>query len=161
MDFPDRPTVVDLFCGAGGLSEGFKQAGFEIILGIDSDKISIETYDARHGCGRVKNIEDVDADFVRVQTGHDRVDVLIGGPPCQGFSNVAIGKLKSLGEPRTLEHPLNQLYKEFIRLILELKPSWFVMENVSRMISIEDGSIKQSIESDLAGKYSVAFYVDN
>ncbi|MCA2003647.1 MAG: DNA cytosine methyltransferase [Candidatus Nitrosotenuis sp.] len=71
---------------------------------------------------------------------------------------MAVGKLKSIGEPRTSKHPLNQLYKEFIRLILELKPSFFVMENVRRMASMEDGIIKRSIEHDLKNTYRVDFY---
>lgn len=151
-------TVVDLFCGAGGLSEGFRQAGCEIVLGVDSDESAIETYNSRHGCGIATSVENVDANFIRKKTGRGRIDIIIGGPPCQGFSHVAVGKLKSLGDPRTSKHPLNQLYKEFIRIILELKPSFFVMENVRRMASMEDGVIKKSIERDLRNIYKVDFY---
>ncbi|MBI3638723.1 MAG: DNA cytosine methyltransferase [Thaumarchaeota archaeon] len=151
-------TVMDFFCGAGGLSEGFKQAGFKIILGVDSDESAIETYTNQHGCGVVSKIEDIDANFIKKETGRSRVDIIVGGPPCQGFSTVAVGKLKSLDAPRTSKHPLNQLYKEFIRIILELKPSFFVMENVRRMTYIEDGVIKKSIEHDLKNTYKVDFY---
>jgi DNA (cytosine-5)-methyltransferase 1 len=158
MKYSDRLTVADIFCGAGGLSEGFKQAGYEIIFGVDSDESAITTYTNQHGCGLVSKIEKIDANFIKKETGHSRVDIIVGGPPCQGFSTVAVGKLKSIGKPRTVKHPLNQLYKEFIRLILELKPSFFVMENVRRMASIEDGVIKKSIERDLKNIYNVDFY---
>ncbi|MDE1764951.1 MAG: DNA cytosine methyltransferase [Thaumarchaeota archaeon] len=158
MKNSDTLTVADFFCGAGGLSEGFRQAGYEIILGVDNDKNAIATYTARHGCGIVESIENIDAEFIKKKTGHDGVDIIVGGPPCQGFSTVAVGKLKSLGSPRTSKHPLNQLYKEFIRIILEMKPSFFVMENVRRMTYIEDGVIKKSIEHDLKNTYNVDFY---
>jgi DNA (cytosine-5)-methyltransferase 1 len=158
MRYSDRITVCDFFCGAGGLSEGFKQAGFEVVLGVDTDEAAIATYNNSHGCGLVENIENVDAKLIKEKTGLNRIDVVVGGPPCQGFSTVAVGKLKSIGEPRTSKHPLNQLYKEFIRLILELKPSFFLMENVRRMVSMEDGIIKRSIEHDLKNTYKVDFY---
>lgn len=158
MKTTDTLTVADYFCGAGGLSEGFRQAGYEVVLGVDTDENAIATYNARHGCGIVENIENIDLDFIKKKTGHSRIDVIVGGPPCQGFSSVAVGKLKSLGSPRTSKHPLNQLYKEFIRIILEMKPSFFVMENVRRMTYIEDGVIKKSIEQDLRNTYNVDFY---
>jgi len=158
MKYSDQLKVVDLFCGAGGLSEGFRQAGYQVVLGVDSDENSIATYTARHGCGIVSNIENIDANFIKRKTGHDRIDVVVGGPPCQGFSAVAVGKLNSMGKSRTAKHPLNQLYKEFIRIIMELKPSFFVMENVRRMTYIEDGIIKKSIERDLKNSYTVDFY---
>lgn len=151
-------TVADFFCGAGGLSEGFKQAGYDIVLGIDSDEAAVATYHDQHGCGIVSSIENVDASLIKKQTGLNRIDIVVGGPPCQGFSTVAVGKLKAMGKPRTSKHPLNQLYKQFIRLILELKPFFFVMENVRRMASMEDGVIKKSIEHDLKNNYSVEFY---
>ncbi len=158
MKYPDGLTVVDIFCGAGGLSEGFKQAGYEMILGVDSDESAIATYNNRHGCGVTATVENIDAEFIRKKTGYSKVDIIVGGPPCQGFSHVAVGKLKSIGAPRTSKHPLNQLYKEFIRIILELKPLFFVMENVRRMASMEDGVIKKSIEHDLKNTYKVDFY---
>lgn len=158
MKTADTLTVADFFCGAGGLSEGFRQAGYEIILGVDTDENAIATYTARHGCGVVENIEKIDANYIKKKTGHTRIDVIVGGPPCQGFSTVAVGKLKSMGAARTSKHPLNQLYKEFIRIILEMKPSFFVMENVRRMTYIEDGIIKKSIEHDLKNTYNVDFY---
>jgi DNA (cytosine-5)-methyltransferase 1 len=152
------PTVVDLFCGAGGLSEGFKRAGFKVVLGIDCDAISISTYNARHGCGKLEKIENIDREYVLKHGGNDHVDVLIGGPPCQAFSNVATGHLKALGYPINLENPLNHLYREFVRLIIELRPNYFVIENVRRMISMEGGVIKSSIDMTLGKLYHVEFY---
>jgi DNA (cytosine-5)-methyltransferase 1 len=65
MRFSERLTVCDFFCGAGGLSEGFKQAGFDVVLGVDTDEAAIATYNNSHGCGLVKNIEKIDAKLVR------------------------------------------------------------------------------------------------
>lgn len=95
MRYSDRLTACDFFSGAGGLSEGFKQAGFEIVLGVDTDEAAVATYHQQHGCGLLKNIERIDAAFVKKITGLNRIDVVVGGPPCQGFSTVAVGKLKS------------------------------------------------------------------
>ncbi|MDE1767672.1 MAG: DNA cytosine methyltransferase, partial [Thaumarchaeota archaeon] len=71
MKSTDILTVCDCFSGAGGLSEGFRQAGYQIVLGVDSDENAIATYNARHGCGVVENIENIDASFIRKKTGHD------------------------------------------------------------------------------------------
>lgn len=69
----------------------------------------------------------------------------MGGPPCQAFSTVSIAKWKSLGIPGTIQHPLNRLYAEFLRLVVDVSPSFFVMENVQRMMSVKQGSVKQAI----------------
>jgi DNA (cytosine-5)-methyltransferase 1 len=105
---PDRrPTIVDIFCGCGGLSEGFSQAGFEVLLGVDCDAWAVRTYDRHHNNrGRIKNVEDIDSNYIFTETGRKDIDVLVGGPPCQAFSHVSVAKWKSLGVPVTLRHPL-------------------------------------------------------
>ena len=91
-------SAVDIFCGCGGLSEGFSQAGFEIILGIDTDPWAIKTYNKYHGDrGRIRDVTEVDADYVYNESGRKAVDVLIGGPPCQAFSNIGVAKWRSVG----------------------------------------------------------------
>ena len=162
MEHPDRPTVVDLFCGAGGLSEGFKQAGFKILLGVDNDPVAAETYRKNHGkCIGDKSIEEVTAETIYEKAGTRNITVLAAGPPCQAFSTVAVAKLRKLGRSTTIRNPLNRLYKEFLRLVKEIEPPFFVMENVGRMLSIHDGRIKKEIESELEGKYEVTFYYEN
>ena len=154
-----QPVVVDIFCGCGGLSEGFKQAGFLPVLGIDLDKHAVATY-SRHngGSGLVGDITKVTGkDIIRL-SGRKAIDVMAGGPPCQAFSTVAVAKWRSLGKPSTLSHPVNQLYKEFLRLVLEVRPKFFVMENVERMLSIGGGQVIRDVESILQSKYSVSFY---
>ena len=117
MKFQNRLTVVDLFCGAGGLSEGFKQASFEILLGVDSDPSAVKTFQRYHGKAIPESIENLTANRIRKETGNRKITVLTAGPPCQAFSSVAVAKLRSLKKSTTRRHPLNRLYKEFLRLV--------------------------------------------
>lgn len=161
MQFDSRLTVVDLFCGAGGMSEGFKRAGFDVILGVDCDPWAVKTYNKYHGKAIECRIETLTANKIRKEIGDREITVLAGGPPCQAFSNVAIPKLKHLKRSTTRSHPLNKLYKDFLRLVKDLKPPFFVIENVGRMFSMSDGAIRKEIEKELQGKYEVSFYYEN
>lgn len=151
-------TLVDVFCGAGGLSEGFRQVGFKPILGIDCEHWSVETYRKYHGMALEEKIENISSQKIKQLTGNQNIDVLAGGPPCQAFSTIACAKLRSMGRSTNRRHPLNTLYREFFRLVKELKPKFFVMENVPRMFSLSDGIIKEEIENELKGNYKVSFY---
>jgi len=161
LKFNSKPTVVDIFCGAGGLSEGFRQAGFEIILGIDNDPFALKTFKRHHGNVIECSVEDITARRIRRELEGRPVNLLVGGPPCQAFSHVVMGKLRSLKKSTTRRHPLNRLYKDFLRLVKELQPEFFLMENVGRMFSMANGAIKKEIEFDLRKKYSVRFYYEN
>jgi DNA (cytosine-5)-methyltransferase 1 len=112
-------TVGDLFCGAGGLTLGFKSAGFLPVFALDHDRASCETYRANFGdhviCGPIEGI----AHF-------PEVDVLVGGPPCQGFS--ALGK-------RDPHDPRNKLWRHYLRAVAESNPRVIVMENVPELLS--------------------------
>jgi DNA (cytosine-5)-methyltransferase 1 len=158
---PRCPTVVDLFSGAGGLSEGFRQAGFEPILGVDTNEWAVKTYQRYHGKGLLESVENLTADRILDEIGGQAVTVLAAGPPCQAFSTVAVAKLRSLGRSSTRRNPLNVLYREVLRLVNVLKPPFFIMENVGRMFSMSDGAIKHEIEKELEGKYKVNFYYEN
>jgi len=151
-------TLVDLFCGAGGISEGFRQASFESLLGIDCDQWSVKTYEKYHGEAIQCKVEELKVSTIMKKIGGREITVLAGGPPCQAFSTIACAKLKSMGRSTNTEHPLNKLYKEFFRLVKGLSPKFFVMENVPRMFSVDDGIIKKEIERELEGKYHVSFY---
>ena len=132
-------NVIDLFCGCGGLSYGFEKAGFNILLGIDNDAKALETFELNHKdaksiCGDITNIS-FDQD-IRPLIGDKPVDVIIGGPPCQGMS---------LSGPRKFDDPRNKLYLSYIRLVGEIKPQMFVIENVPGLVGLFKGQIKDSI----------------
>jgi len=115
--------VLDLFCGAGGLSEGFKMAGFEILAGLDNDKWSIETFRKNHKEAKIihKDIRKVSGEEIKEIIGTKNIDVIVGGPPCQGFS---------IAGRRDPKDPRNSLFMEFVRIVNYFKPEWTVIENV-------------------------------
>lgn len=128
----DAPLVVELFCGCGGTSLGFEMAGYQIAVGCDIHRFSIETFRRNH-----EGVSTILGDLKKVQPeqvvdllGGRQVDVLIGGVPCQGFS---LNNRK-----RREDDKRNQLYKEFIRFVRVLHPRAVVLENVSGMQSTGD-----------------------
>lgn len=131
-------NCIDLFCGCGGLSYGFEKAGFNVLLGIDNDKKAIEAFEKNHNGakGMCGDITEIHYDDIKRYIGNKKVDVIIGGPPCQGFS---------LSGPRNFNDPRNKLYLSYIRFVEEIKPTAFVIENVPGLISLFDGQIKDSI----------------
>lgn len=120
-----RPICVDLFAGAGGLSLGFEQAGFDIVASVEIDPIhsAVHKFNFPNCTTICKSVVEVTGDELRKRAGIGRreIDVVIGGAPCQGFS--LIGK-------RALDDPRNQLVHHFVRIVLELQPKYFVFENV-------------------------------
>lgn len=134
------PTVIDLFCGAGGLSEGLSQAGFVPVAGVDFDKHAAATYRHNHPGVPVieKDISDVSGAEILQLAGVSFVDVIAGGPSCQGFSTH--GK-------RMQDDPRNFLFKHFVRLVDEIKPRMFLMENVRGMLTYNKGAFRRQIEA--------------
>jgi DNA (cytosine-5)-methyltransferase 1 len=120
-----KPIGVDLFAGAGGLSLGFEQAGFDVAAAVEYDPIHCATHEFNFpDCAAIcRSVADIDGKYIRKHSriGNRPVDVLFGGAPCQGFS--MIGK-------RALDDPRNSLVHHFVRLVVELKASYFVFENV-------------------------------
>jgi DNA (cytosine-5)-methyltransferase 1 len=120
-----RPIAVDLFAGAGGMTLGFEQAGFDVLAAVELDPIHCATHEYNFPFWKIlcRHIEEVKGLEIRnySEIGHRDIDVVFGGPPCQGFS--LIGK-------RAFDDPRNQLMFHFIRLISELQPKYFVLENV-------------------------------
>ena len=135
-------NIVDLFCGCGGLSYGFEQEGFKTILGIDHDKAAIDTFKLNHPNAEaiLGDIREVSDESVLNIIGGQTVDIVVGGPPCQGLS---------LSGPRKYEDPRNQLYLSFIRIVKLLKPKYVLIENVPGMVSLFKGKIKDEIVKSL------------
>jgi DNA (cytosine-5)-methyltransferase 1 len=132
-------NVLDLFCGAGGLSYGFESAGFDILLGIDNDQKALETFELNHKgsksiCGDITEI--TYEEHIKPLLDGKQIDVIIGGPPCQGMS---------LSGPRKFDDPRNKLYLSYIRLVNEIQPKAFVIENVPGLVGLFGGQIKDSI----------------
>ena len=147
-------NAIDLFCGAGGLSYGFQKAGFNILLGIDNDEKALETFKKNHDgsktiCGDITEVS-YEKD-IKPMIGDKRIDIIVGGPPCQGMS---------LSGPRKFDDPRNKLYLTYIRLVDEIRPKAFVIENVPGLVSLFGGKIKDSIiEKFTKMGYSIQYRV--
>ena len=138
-------NVIDLFCGCGGFSKGFEQAGFNISLGLDLWQDAITTYQynfpsAHALTGDITNLSGADLLKFANLSAED-VDVIVGGPPCQGFS---------LSGKRMLEDPRNKLYKSFVDIVQQIKPKLFLMENVPGLIRLFDGRVKDEVIEDFS-----------
>lgn len=140
MSNGSRPVVVDLFCGAGGLSEGLRQAGFRPVVGVDFDKHAASTYRRNHPDVPLieGNVESVTGGQLVGLAGTDQIDLIAGGPSCQGFSTH--GK-------RMQDDPRNFLFKHFVRLVDEVQPKMFLMENVKGMLTYGKGAFRRQIEA--------------
>ncbi len=134
-------SVIDLFSGCGGLSYGFKAAGFDTILGIDNWKDALETFQANHKNSQIlkSSIETLKPALVAKDFNISNIDVIIGGPPCQGFS---------IAGKRDVNDERNELYKSFVDFVKYFQPKAFIMENVPNIMSIGGGTIKANIMSD-------------
>ena len=128
-----KPTFVDFFAGAGGLSCGFVQAGFKVCFANDFEDVCVRTYRFNHPelpsekvvKGDIRHIVESIEDYI-VQD----IDVVIGGPPCQGFS--------SANQQRIIDDPRNELYKYYIKAVSKILPKFVVMENVKGMLSVAE-----------------------
>lgn len=126
-----KPSFVDFFAGAGGLSCGFTQAGFRVNFANDFEDVCVRTYRYNHPelpaskvlKGDIRTIVDNISNYVS-----DNVDVVVGGPPCQGFS--------SANQQRIIDDPRNELYKYYIKAVSSILPKFVVMENVKGMLKV-------------------------
>lgn len=137
-----KPTVIDLFCGIGGFSKGFEMAGFDVLIGIDNWDIAIETFQNNHNNtkGILEDLTEIEDDFFKEY--ENQIDVIIAGPPCQGFS--MCGK-REIGDER------NELFKEVIRFVKIVKPKIVIIENVVGLLSmqnIEGYNVKDIIQEE-------------
>lgn len=137
--------VVDLFCGAGGLSKGFLDAGYDVVLGVDNDESALKTFQENHGSASAMKLDLYNHDNIKSivdfldSKGIKKLDVLVGGPPCQGFSYA--GKM-DINDKR------NFLYLAMVKLTEILKPKAVLLENVLAMIEANNGIGAERIIKD-------------
>ena len=147
-----RPIAVDLFAGAGGMTLGFEQAGFDVIASVEIDPIhcAIHKFNFPFWTVLCKSVEETTGEEIRnsSQIANQEIDVVFGGPPCQCFS--LIGK-------RSFDDPRNSLVFHFIRLVIELQPKFFVLENVK---GITVGKHKEFI-AEIISQFSESGYQVN
>lgn len=131
-------NVVDLFCGAGGMSCGFKKAGFNVLLGVDISASSIDTFKKNHPKSKTTctDLRHLEISNIKKQINYKKIDVIVGGPPCQGFS---------MAGRRIPNDPRNSLFREYLRIVEGLKPKIFIMENVRGLLSMTDGKGRKVI----------------
>lgn len=129
-----KPTAISLFCGAGGCSFGFKQAGYSILYANDKDVAAVKTYKDNFPeavCSH-EDIDNLNFDQILADSGlkPGDLDILIGGPPCQGFSTAGT---------RFWDDPRNHLLRSYVKALKTLKPKWFIMENVEGLLTSNKG----------------------
>lgn len=145
----------DLFCGCGGFTQGFEQAGLVSCLGIDMWKDATTTYHFNFPKSNIlnKDITTVTTEELLKTAGVNSkdVDVIIGGPPCQGFS---------ISGKRMIDDPRNILYKSFVQVVGDIQPKVFVMENVPGLVSMANGTVKNSVIEDFESRgYNVSWKI--
>jgi len=146
-----KPKAISLFCGAGGCSLGFKQAGYEIIYSNDIDPIAVNSYKSNFPNTIVEKKGIQEIDFLKKinQLGIKKgeLDIIIGGPPCQGFSTAG---------SRFWDDPRNYLLKEYVRSLSEIQPKWFIMENVEGLLTLKNGEyLEQACKAFINLGYNV------
>lgn len=151
-----RYNVLDLFCGCGGLSRGFIDAGFKVSLGVDFDDAALKTFAHNHDQATALKLDLFNLDNVKVidnffQKRNLKVDVLVGGPPCQGFS---------LAGPRQIDDSRNKLYRAMVKTAEILRPRVIVLENVPGIVQLHNGLVGEKIISDFTNLgYKITYKV--
>ena len=165
------PYAIDLFCGAGGFSEGILQAGFDIVFSSDKSQMVQETYTNRHNqLGLVEGVDthfeladirDLTANFIFETINSLRygeifnpgsIDAIFGGPPCQGFSR--LGK-------RDTSDPRNMLFHEYLRLIRDIRPKYVVMENVTGILDMQMLDFPSVVTKNYTGQHLVPYILQS
>ena len=134
-----KPKVIDLFAGVGGLSLGFENCGFDVVLANEYDESIAAAYKANHKGTRMIVGDITSLDLEKTFGPYKgQIDVVIGGPPCQGFSQK--------GQRKTIHDERNFLFKYYVRVVELVKPQYFVMENVPNLLTAEKGYFRKEIE---------------
>lgn len=130
--------IIDLFCGIGGLSLGFEQAGFDVVSAIDMWSDAIKTYNHNRAkkVGHVISVEEFNDTTLKGLLETEKITGVIGGPPCQGFSTVG---------QRDINDPRNKMYLEFYKTVKMADPDFFVIENVKGLLTLNKGAFVKDI----------------
>ena len=145
--------VLDLFCGCGGISEGYSLAGFEIAGGIDLNEFATTTFKHNFKKAKVHNIDITEFTDSQIEEEYGDVDVIVGGPPCQGFSSANRWQ-KEMDDPR------NKLFFEYIRFVQIIHPKIIMIENVRGLLTRDNGYAIKRIEEILgSAEYNIAYRV--
>ena len=137
-------NVIDLFAGVGGFSSGFRKAGYNIVLANEIDKSIAESYSKNHPETKMVN-DDIKNLLPEVKGMKGKIDIIIGGPPCQGFS-MAGARIRANKGTEFLDDPRNYLFRHYFAIVQEVEPEFFIMENVPGMLSMQGGKIIEEIE---------------
>lgn len=132
-------TVIDLFSGCGGFSYGFQQAGYHVILGVDNTEVALKTFEKNHNNSKTLLLDLHDDDSINKiieSKGNHNVDVIIAGPPCQGFS---------LTGSRNENDERNTLFNAVFRLAKKVNPKAIIIENVQGLLNLYKGKAKKEI----------------
>ena len=126
--------AISLFAGAGGCSLGFLDAGIKIIAAYENDAAAIKTYNLNFGKNKCQNVDLSECDFAEIRNGlglkHGELDLIIGGPPCQGFTTAG---------NRFWDDPRSKLIQNYVNALAFFYPRWFVMENVEGILTTAKG----------------------
>lgn len=133
-----KNKIVDLFCGCGGLSRGFEMAGFEVKAAIDMWPDAVKTYNHNQNkdIAECNDIHNWTKEHLKNLASNDDIVGVIGGPPCQGYSTVGT---------RDVNDPRNHLYLEYCRVVEQLNPDFFVLENVKGLTTLANGAFRDDI----------------
>ena len=148
--------MIDLFCGCGGLSLGLEQAGFSLVFASDIDPVCVSTFLHNRVLQNkrmfVGDIADLNQQYDNYSSMFQDVDLVCGGPPCQGFSMA--------NRQRLIDDPRNNLYKEYLAFLNKVNPKFFIMENVKGMLNKID-EITEDINYFLVDDYDVSYAILN
>ncbi|MFC3212221.1 DNA cytosine methyltransferase [Planomicrobium okeanokoites] len=149
-----KPTVIDMFSGCGGLSRGFMDAGYKVLLGVDNEEIALKTFRENHGEAKTLRTDLFDPFAIEEMKNiidGEKVDLIIGGPPCQGFS---------LTGTRKENDERNTLFRSMVKAVESFEPQAFVLENVPGLGTLYNGKAKEEIlESFHELGYKVSYKV--
>lgn len=149
--------IIDLFCGVGGLSLGFEQAGFEVVAAVDMWADAVRTYNhnRKDKVAKVISVEDFNEKELSSIIAKEKITGIIGGPPCQGFSTVG---------RRDIDDPRNKMYLEFYKAVKLSKPDFFVIENVKGMLTLNKGAFVEDLLERFGEKglgYTISYQLLN
>ena len=148
-----RYKVLDLFCGCGGISEGYHLAGFDIAGGIDFNEYATVTFKYNFKEAKVHNIDIASFSNEQIMEEYHDVDVIVGGPPCQGFSSANRWQKET-------EDPRNKLFFEYIRFVQQIKPKVIMIENVRGLLTRDNGYAIKRIQEILGSvDYNINYQV--